>query len=441
MEAPGIIFSIVLALIAFGFLGLLSLIIAAGTNNRRLLRLMTGYSLVLSIAIVASLGSSLKTGSLGLPNLLGDGISYYNQAVLLAESGVWNYSDVIRANYLGYQVFLGVLFSIFGESLFVGLLANALILLICIGVLYRAVHLTTESSQAAFYSCFAFALTPQFIYYAILLLKDPAIILAFALVLLGLLRLGHRKSLGGTEVLTLSVAFVILGAMRGAYLFILVAETCLFILLFARKKSYLVVAVMGLLIALLPFVTSMTTRTLDSGYMAATVVDNTVIERKLSGGNVDATGVVGRVSSVYSALPFVLKVPLFFVPAAIQFLLPFEFWSTSFIADHSALFFSRNLNPLWFLFVGIWLLFSTLNINRIDNKYVKHFLTVGVVFYAMIAVMYAGAIPRYAAPALVFTYPAIGFWWAAAKDDAAIRRKAVRFFGVCYAGFLAAGIA
>lgn len=441
MGPPNILTSVVLTLLTFGLLSLLSLAIAAGTKSRRFLRLLIAYSAVLSVAVIASLASSLSSGTLGLPNLLGDGTSYYEQAAILAENGVWSYGETIRSNYFGYQVFLGFLFSVVGESLYVGLLANTCVLLVTLGVLYRGVEVATESGQVALYSCIAFALTPQFIYYAILLLKDPAIVLSFALVLLGLARLARRRSFGTAELLTLGFAFLVLGAMRGAYLPILAIETLLFIFLYVRKKAYLAVGIAVLAFILLPLVESMTTRTLDSTYMATTVMENSLLDKKFSGGVVDATGVVGKVSNSYSLLPFFLKVPLFVVPTGVQYLLPFEFWSDSFITDHTAYFFARNLNPIWFLFVGIWALYAVANVRHTQNQYVRHFLLFGAAFYATIAVIYAGVVPRYAGPALVFIYPAIGCWWAAAMNDALTRRHVRRFFTGCYIIFLAAAVA
>jgi hypothetical protein len=54
----------------------------------------------------------------------------------------------------------------------------------------------------------------------------------------------------------------------------------------------------------------------------------------------------------------------------------------------------------------------------------------------MIAVIYGGAIPRYAAPALYFVYPAIGFWWDRFRRDALVRNRIQVFFRRYFASIM-----
>lgn len=416
---------------------LVALAIGLGSRSKSFLALLFAYSLVLSLGGALSLGSSIPIEPGGVPNLAGsDGEGYFEEAVLLSREGIDNFRDLITTNYSGYQIFLALWFSVFGPSLAVGLVANNLLLLLSVLVLYRATVLLTSSRQAGLLACLALMLTPSHIYHSLLLLKEPAIGLAFSLMLLSLTEALKGRGLGLRPVLLFLAGIAIVMALRGTLLLFVIVLLGYLATLFLKRKSHVLVMLAALLLLLAPLAQVFTTHTLDTEFIAETITLNTIISATLDGGEVDAGGVVGRVSGAYLELPFTAKLALFFIPSLLQILLPFDFWSTAFIDQHFSAFFARNLNPIWYLFVAAWALFSLVNSRRINEPLLRRFLLAGATFYVMIAVIYGGAIPRYAAPALFFVYPAIGYWWDRFRLEPQVRTRVKVFFRRYFASIL-----
>lgn len=413
---------------------LVALAIGLGSRSKSFLSLLLAYSLVLSVGGALSLVSSTPAESGGMPYLAGsDGEGYYEDAVVLLREGIANFQELITTNYAGYQIFLAAWFSVFGPSLAVAMVANNFLLMLSTLALFRATLLLTASRQAGLLACLALMLTTAHIYHSLLLLKEPAIGLAFSLMLLSVTEALKGRGLGLRPVLTFVAGIAIVMAMRGALLLFVVVLLGYFATLFVKQKSHVIVMLAAVLLLLAPLAQVFTTHTLDTEFIAETITLNTVIGATLEGGEVDVGGVVGRVSGTYLELPFAAKLVLFFVPSLLQMLLPFDFWSTAFIDGHFSAFFARNLNPLWYLFVVVWALFALANLRRMREPLLRRFLLAGVTFYVMIAVIYGGAIPRYAAPALFFVYPAIGYWWDRFRRDPQVRTRVRVFFRRYYA--------
>jgi hypothetical protein len=305
--------------------------------------LMLVYGIVLSVVTIFSLHASVVHGSWNVPDLgHSDGEGYFVQAQLLAEEGILNFQTLIRSNYLGYQIFLAFLFTIFGTSVAVGVIVNNVLLLLTIVCLYRAALLLTGSKRAAMLACAAFMLTTANIFYSLVLLKEPALSLAFALVLL--------------------------------------------------------------------------------------VLTKTLVE-----------GRVG-VGGAYIRLPFPVKIALFPIPTLLQSLLPFNFWSDRFLDEHFAFLLVQNFNIIWLLFVLPWFIFAVLNVRRVDRPLIGRLLLAGLAYYIIVAIIYGGLIPRYGTPAMIFVYPAIGYWWARVRAMPAERERSARLFVHYYAFFTLAAL-
>ena len=411
--------------------------IGAASRHFKFMLLLLIYSLVLSIGGALSMSSSFPVGAGDLPYLAGsDGESYFEDAVNLAREGIGNFQDVITANYAGHQIYLAAWFGLFGASLMVATVANNLLLMLSILCLFKASLLLTRAPQAALLACVAMMLTTSHIYHALLLLKEPAICLAFSLMLLSVCEALNRRGLGLRALLMFLAGIAILIAMRGTLLLFVLVLLGYLATLFVRQRSHVLVMLAAVLLVMVPLAQTFTTYTLDAEFLAETVLLNTVISQTLEAGTVDAGGVVGQVSGAYLALPFAIKLILFIVPTSLQVLLPFDFWSTAFLDDHFSMFFSRNLNPLWFLFVAVWAGFALLNVHKLQDPLLARLLLAGATFYVVIAVIYGGAIPRYGAPALYFIYPAIGHWWLRYREELAVRKEVHAFFRVYCGGLL-----
>ena len=180
---------------------------------------MTLFGFMLGIAVAVTLADSAVTGDFSSPYLAGsDGEGYFIQAHILAQAGIMDYQQLIRSNYLGYQILLAVLFTIFSPTLLVGLLANCLMILGSIACVQRATALLTQSDRAARLAAIAFMMTTAHVFYALVLLKDPALLLAFALILLAVAKIHQDARFGARPVIYALLALAIIITMRSTLL-------------------------------------------------------------------------------------------------------------------------------------------------------------------------------------------------------------------------------
>lgn len=424
--------------LAFFVIGHIVMVAGIGLllRDRRLHNLLMVYTVVLVIggALVINAGDSWHFA--GAPNLGGsDGETYFLQAGLLAEQGIFDFRNLIKLNYYGYQIYLALWFSLFGVYLGVGLAANNLLLLLSAVALYRATDLLTDSRRAAYLACLVFMLTTVNIFNSLVLLKDTAIGLSFALILLTLAEVHKDSSRRLWPTVYFFVALLIIITMRSP-LIIFLGVLLFFVGNIILRRSGLILAIFILLLFLMaPLAQYFTVHEVSDENFLSRLTRNDVILSKLGEGEVSDSGIVGRISGAYLTLPFVVKLMLFPIPTGLQIYLPFDFWSTKFLTENFAFFFSRNLNVLWFLFVAVWAFFALWNFRHIDKLLLRRLLLSGVAFYTLIAVIYGGAVPRYAVPALFFIYPAIGYWWDRSIGEVVLHRKVRRFFKGYYAVF------
>ncbi len=390
---------------------------------------LTLYGFLLGLAVVITLKASATTGDFSSPYLAGsDGEGYFVQAHLLAQAGILDYQELIRSNYLGYQILLAVLFKIFSPSLVVGLIANSLMILASVACVQRATSLLTNSQRAGLLAAVAFMLTTAHVYYGLVLLKEPALLFAFALVLLAIVKIHQDERFGIRPIIYALIALAIIVTMRATLIVFLAMLLLIVGTKLLRRRASLVLAVVGLAIVAAPFAANFSIYTFDSGFFVGSVTENTVVSDRLSEGDIDVSGIAGRAGGFFLTLPFYLKLPLFFVPTFVQLMLPFDVWSTQFLSDYAPTFFFRNLNILWLAIVLPWAIYALLSIRRVQSPLIARLYVAGAAYFAFIAIIYGGLIPRYASTALVFLYPSIGYWWDQRVSDPAVRRSTSQFF-------------
>ena len=410
-------------------------------SDVRFTSLMIFYGIFVAAMTVFSLQDTVVHGSWNAPNLVdSDGEGYFLQAERLVQEGILNFQSVIRSNYLGYQIFLAVLFSIFGINVAVGIIANDVLLLFTIICLYRATLLLTASPRAAMLACAAFMLTTVNIFYGLVLLKEPALCFAFALVLLALTKAVVEERMGTGAVVQVILALAIIVTMRATVLLFLLVLFGFVARILIRRRAHLLIAFVALLGLGVPIAQNFTIYELSSERVTDEITRNNVVSERLQQGDVSVTGVAGRFAGAYVGLPFPAKVALFPVPTIVQLLLPFDFWSVQFLEDHFAFLLFKNFNLIWLLFVAPWFLFAIVNLRRVDRPLIGRLALAGLIYYILVAIIYGGVIPRYATPPLIFIYPAIGYWWARRRDNDTDRDRSSRFFVHYYALFTLAGL-
>lgn len=399
-------------------------------RDRRLLRLLIPYAVIVSLFGALVVGDSQPLFPGGSPNLFGsDGEGYFRDARAIVEGRSLGVLD--GYNYIGFQIFLAGLFFITGPEISVALMANTLFLPLTATAVYLAAYEASDNRGAGLAATAFFMLTPAHAYYALTLLKDPAITLAFALTVLAFVRVVRGQKVDWRVLAILGLSIGIIGVMR-ASLFPVVALLIGMGVLLSKQRLLLLPA----LVPMFAYIALSTGRLsgidFSLGYFTQTIGANEVVSDTLASGNVATSGVVGTLAGIYTGLPFVLKLLGFPLLVAMQFYLPIDFWSTAFLTEHVVAFLSRNLGPLWYLFTGVWMLFAVWKFFSIHNLVLRWLLGAGLVMYILIAVVYVGAIPRYSAPFLTLMYPAMGYWLHRAGTDGAVRWEAARFFALYF---------
>lgn len=399
------------------------------SGRRKFLLLLLGYAAALSVASGFSIVSSYPGGVTLVPYLAGsDGEGYYVDALNLLQTGIGSFKNIITINYAGYQIYLALWFSIFGASLGTALVANHFLLMLSVLCLHRATEILTSSRDAALLACVLMMLTSSHMFHSLVILKEPAINLAFSMMLVSVAAALRQRNRGLVALFFFVGALAIMVMMRATLLLFVVVMLSVMATLFVRRRAWVLVVLVAAWALILPYADTFSNRRFDAQHYTETITQNTVLTDKLQSGEVEAEGVVGRVLDVYLGLPFVLRVVLFAVPTALQILLPFNVWSLDFFADHFSLFLSRNANAAWLLFVAPWILFTVASVRKLRDPLLTRLLLAGVGYYVMIAIIYGGAIPRYGAPALYFIYPVAGYWWHRLHTEPAVRRKVYGFF-------------
>ncbi len=419
--------------------------ISAALNESALVRVRNAisvYALCLAAISIVSYSNSITIGTPDEPYLAkSDGEGYFAEAMLLRNGNILDQLSASRTNYLGYQFILACAFRLLSPDLIIGLLLNNSALLLAVILLARTTFILTGDPRPAFFASLAFILTSKFIFYANVLLKDPFLTLGVALLAYAFVTLKMRRGSGIAAYGSILGAVMIFGAMRLPML-VLIPGGFLLLGREALKKGWILV-VAGVIgaSALASVFASFTTHEFSQDKVAQQTVQNSLLDEKLQAGGGGAGGVVGRIMGGYTELAIWERVITVFVPTAIQFALPFDFWSTRFLDDHMIDFFNTNLNPLWYLFVGVFAIYTAVYWRSLPNWPMKALFALGLIMYVIIAFIFAGVVPRYASPYLILMFPAIGhqmtIWQLRARRASSIKT----FFGLYYFLFCAASAA
>jgi len=158
------------------------------------------------------------------------------------------------------------------------------------------------------------------------------------------------------------------------------------------------------LIFLMPYILQFTMYEFSGEFVFDEVVVNKVIEDKLVETSSGTPGVVQTLVGGYTDLPTLLRFIYLPIFVAIQYVMPINFWSTSFINDHPWYFLIEQLNVLWYGLIGV-----------------------------LTAFIYGGAIPRYAFPSFVLILPTFGYMFYQFKNDMLLRKSIITFLKKYYA--------
>jgi hypothetical protein len=334
----------------------------------RVRRAISVYALCLAAISIVSYCHSITIGTPEEPYLAeSDGQGYFAEAMLLQDGNILDKLSASRTNYLGYQFMLACAFRLLSPDLVVGLLVNNSALLLTVILLARTTFILTGDPRPALFASLAFMLTSKFIFYANVLLKDPFLTLGVALLAYAFVKLKMKHGSGIAAYGSILGAAMIFGTMRLPML-VLIPGGFLLLGREALKKGWILV-VAGIIgaSALASVFASFTTHEFSQDKVAQQTVQNSLLDEKLQAGGGAEGGVVGRIMGGYTELELWKRVITVFVPTVIQFALPFDFWSTRFLDDHMIDFFNTNLNPLWYLFVGVFAIYTAVYWRSLPN--------------------------------------------------------------------------
>ena len=399
------------------------------------------YSFLLCLISIISYKQSVIIGGELAPYLGGsDGEGYFDNALGLMGGGKLEQLGVLGSAYFGYQLILSFAFDIFGANLFVGLLLNNTLLMLTVLLVVRVTWILTKDKQNCFYSALAFILTTKFIFYSNTLLKDPTLTFGVALVTYMVAMIHTRKAMMPSSYLALIFAALIFGMMRQPMLILIPIS---FILL--GRTSLKTIWLPGILLfmtgtSFLAFIGSFTSHIFSVEEITRIVVENQLLSNAGDDG-VNIDGIVGRVSSSYIQLPILIRMLLIVIPGTLQFILPFDVWSISFINDHFIHLFNINLNFTWYLFIGVFMIYGLIYWKRLPNTMSTRLFLMGAMAYLAQAFVFGGVVPRYGSPYLVMMFPTIGYLMSCLmkkKGDYAHIRKFFQsyYFIVFLAGVL-----
>lgn len=399
------------------------------------------YGIVLAVISLVCLRQSTSQTSPLEPNLMGsDGQGYFFDAMRLAKVNILENLGEIRSNYLGYQLALAFALSTFGTDLLVGLMLNNIVLLITVSLLAYTTLLATRDPNAAFWAAIAFMLMSRHVYYANALLKEPFLMLGVILTALSFVLLRSRSGESLKALAAVAVAALIFGTMRQPMLVLIPAMLMLLGTNLLRRGWVIMVAGFAGASTLAGLFAQFTTNEFTSESVGKVATENSILDAALEKG-IDAGGVVGTIMAGYTAQPLPVRIITVPVPAALQFALPFDFWSTKFLDEHILALFNNNLNIVWYLFVGVWVLYALYAFKRLPDWTLKAMLLLGTAMFLLIAFTFGGVVPRYSSPYILLMLPAAGYFMSAAHRDKIVANESRTFFRIFYAGFALAGLA
>ena len=309
-----------------------------------------------------------------------DGEGYFDQALKLIGDGKLDQLGFLGSAYFGYQLILSYAFDIFGTNLFVGLLLNNTLVLSTVILVTKITWTITRDNQNCFYSALAFILTTKFIFYSNTLLKDPFLIFGVALVSYMVTMIYTRKAMIPSSYLALFFAALIFGMMRQPMLALIpISFLCTWTYNF--KTIWMPIIIFFIAgTSFFAFIGSFTTQIFSVEQIINIVVNNQLLSNAADDGtNID--GIVGTVSTAYGQLPILIRMLLVPIPAILQFILPFNFWSTNFLNDHLINFFNINANIIWYLFIGVFMIYGVLYWRRLPKNMSTRLFLLGAVAY------------------------------------------------------------
>jgi hypothetical protein len=378
-------------------------------NKIKIVNYFNIFLLLISSFSIASYYSSVGGGSESYPYIPGgDGETYLSFATDLSKSNIFIDSKGLALNYAGYPIILAIWFNLFWPNLFIGLSLNYLLLIFSILFIYKTTYLITQSNLTSLYTIICSFLSPLLITNATLLLKDTLIFFCFSLITY----LSTHGSFKGYKIyhyFILFIPIIILGVTRTPYLFFILLIFLVTSISNRKKINAFVFVMLAIIYLLIPYFLQYTLITLSKSEISDSFNDNLVLQGVFSNTSANV-GTVSTLVSNYANLNFILKLFLLPIPFFIQYVTPFDFTNNAFYTNHIWYFAHYQLNALWYMFGGIFFLFALGNYKLINNKCLQYFFFLGIFFYAFIAFIYAGTLPRYVAPAFVFILPTMGYF-------------------------------
>ncbi len=394
---------------------------------------------------------SIIEGTRGDPKLIFESLSdtktYYRLATTLAYSTdmLSKTLNIQLINHWGYPIFLGFIFKFFGVDLLYGLLANLIIMSISIffmGVISFKITLSKKILNNTLLLSF---LTGQLLSLGVVLLKDTLILLSIVFLTYSLVDIYNSKfSIKNSTLFIFSS--ILLTLTRAQYLFV----PPLMIVIIFRKKFSKFILMIPVLFLVLFLGTTIGKRYSTTEYSVDYLMDQGIQTKKVEKDwdknlSQNKSSFMGRFVSGFeqwSLVKRVLFIPIF---TAIQYLTPFDFWRID--SFHPYFLIERNMNIVWFLFVGPIIFLSIYFLWRYKKEYSNNLellfsiSILGLILYIIPAYVRGGTVPRYAIIFLPLMLPSGAWLLFEIKNNIKIKFRYQKITVFYYVGALLAGIA
>lgn len=429
--------NVLIWLIYFGLMAPLVLITLRGKTVSSARHVLLAYGIVIGVvSLITSYQANDPAGNYGVTLWGSDGEGYFAQAQVISDLPFSDGFTSIISNYVGYQVILGNLFRVFGAHLAIGLAANALMVVLSGIVLYHSVRISAGDRRTSVLAVYLFIAYTPIVYFSAVLLKEPYIVFGMSLLIFGVAKINQARRIGILPLGVLIISCVIFASMRIPYL----AVVPLTILVGAGSGYYRRLMLVSVVVAGIVFswgtFAALSTHSFSTEWLTDTANSKSNVAYVKEQG-ASTSGVVLSLIGNYDGWAPWQRVAALPVTVGIQYSMPIVFWDWTTAVTSIPTVFGKNLTVLWLFGTGPLLLFSIKQWFQVERSFASQLFWIGCLMYCVVAYIYGGMIPRYAAPFLLLTFPFSAEVWRRLETRNAHGQDFSRFyFRYCTAGSL-----
>ena len=390
------------------------------------------YSLI--ILLVCSY-SFTPENILDTSSLIGDSSRYYEEALnfeSLNEDAlsILQFRNYTTNNYFFYQVILSKIFPYFEYKILAGILFSAFIGIINFVLLNIIITKLTINKKINYYFSILYLISPHVIASSTYLYKDNLVVLAFILILYGVIEFTLDTSKLIKGFILIFTGLILTFAVRLPYIYLYISLSAL-IYWYCRKnnkfsfKSIILFCTLIILIFSLYSASNYSTDRLsgdsifyDYDYHRSRLVEDSTLY---------GSGITSRLVGDYASSSKLKQFIYLPVVTFVQYMNPINIHQFNY--ENPWYFVEINCKIIWLFITGPLFLFTCLNF-KVHNIFVKMLILISALGYIIIAHIQTGIVPRYALPFIVIALIPCAFNYPLLKHY--LIKPKYRNFQLCY---------